>query len=30
VFGVEIAIFTLIRPHFKAIYEPRTYVPVPS
>ncbi|KAJ7686662.1 hypothetical protein B0H17DRAFT_984958 [Mycena rosella] len=30
VFGVEIAIFTLIRPYFKAIYEPRTYVPVPS
>ncbi|KAJ7064856.1 hypothetical protein C8F01DRAFT_777426 [Mycena amicta] len=30
VFGAEIAIFTLIRPRFKAIYEPRTYVPVPS
>ncbi|KAJ7728429.1 hypothetical protein DFH07DRAFT_851183 [Mycena maculata] len=30
VFGVEIAIFTIIRPYFKAIYEPRTYVPVPS
>ncbi|KAJ7185579.1 hypothetical protein C8R46DRAFT_1172224 [Mycena filopes] len=30
VFGAEIAIFTLIRPYFKAIYEPRTYVPVPS
>ncbi|KAH7872085.1 uncharacterized protein C8R40DRAFT_1255595 [Lentinula edodes] len=27
VFGIEIAIFTLIRPYFKAIYEPRTYVP---
>ncbi|KAJ7100262.1 hypothetical protein B0H15DRAFT_936877 [Mycena belliarum] len=30
VFGAEIAVFTLIRPYFKAIYEPRTYVPVPS
>ncbi|KAF7316312.1 Protein kinase domain-containing protein [Mycena indigotica] len=30
VFGAEIAIFTILRPHFKAIYEPRTYVPVPS
>ncbi|RDB30694.1 Uncharacterized protein RSN1 [Hypsizygus marmoreus] len=30
VFGVEIAVFTLIRPYFKAIYEPRTYVPPPS
>ncbi|KAJ7634798.1 hypothetical protein FB45DRAFT_474770 [Roridomyces roridus] len=30
VFGVEIALFTIIRPYFKAIYEPRTYVPVPS
>ncbi|KAJ7126145.1 DUF221-domain-containing protein [Mycena epipterygia] len=30
VFGIEIAIFTFIRPYFKAIYEPRTYVPVPS
>ncbi|KAK7044665.1 kinase domain-containing protein [Favolaschia claudopus] len=30
VFGAEIAIFTIIRPYFKAIYEPRTYVPVPS
>ncbi|KAJ6488018.1 hypothetical protein C8R45DRAFT_902598 [Mycena sanguinolenta] len=30
VFGAEIAIFTFIRPYFKAIYEPRTYVPVPS
>ncbi|KAJ6595663.1 hypothetical protein DFH09DRAFT_1135267 [Mycena vulgaris] len=28
--GAEITIFTLIRPYFKAIYEPRTYVPVPS
>ncbi|KAJ3776416.1 hypothetical protein FB446DRAFT_785114 [Lentinula raphanica] len=27
VFGIEIGIFTLIRPYFKAIYEPRTYVP---
>ncbi|CAK5261869.1 unnamed protein product [Mycena citricolor] len=30
VFGAELAVFTIIRPHFKAIYEPRTYVPVPS
>lgn len=27
VFGIELAIFTIIRPYFKAIYEPRTYVP---
>ncbi|KAG7086001.1 hypothetical protein E1B28_003524 [Marasmius oreades] len=27
VFGVEIAVFTLIRPYFKSIYEPRSYVP---
>lgn len=27
VFAAEIAIFTLIRPYFKSIYEPRTYVP---
>ncbi|KAG5638302.1 hypothetical protein H0H81_000827 [Sphagnurus paluster] len=27
VFGAEIAAFTLLRPWFKAIYEPRTYVP---
>ncbi|KAF5369002.1 hypothetical protein D9758_003059 [Tetrapyrgos nigripes] len=30
VFGAEIVIFTLVRPHFKAIYEPRTYVPPKS
>ncbi|XP_006463455.1 hypothetical protein AGABI2DRAFT_225252 [Agaricus bisporus var. bisporus H97] len=30
VFGVEIGVFTLIRPYFKAIYEPRTYAPAPS
>ncbi|KAF5381347.1 hypothetical protein D9615_008345 [Tricholomella constricta] len=30
VFGAEIAAFTLLRPWFKAIYEPRTYVPPPS
>jgi calcium permeable stress-gated cation channel len=30
VFGAELAVFTLIRPYFKAIYEPRTYVPAPS
>ncbi|KAF5389675.1 hypothetical protein D9757_006040 [Collybiopsis confluens] len=30
VFGIEIAIFTLVRPYFKAIYEPRTYIPPKS
>ncbi len=30
VFGAELALFTLLRPYFKAIYEPRTYVPAPS
>ncbi|KAF8627878.1 hypothetical protein AX15_004194 [Amanita polypyramis BW_CC] len=30
VFGAELGVFTLIRPYFKAIYEPRTYVPPPS
>ncbi|KAF9067098.1 hypothetical protein BDP27DRAFT_1329517 [Rhodocollybia butyracea] len=28
--GIEIAVFTLLRPYFKAIYEPRTYVPPKS
>lgn len=27
VFGAELAIFTLVRPYFPAIYQPRTYVP---
>jgi hypothetical protein len=27
IFAVELTVFTLIRPYFKAIYEPRTYVP---
>ncbi|KXN81695.1 hypothetical protein AN958_03942, partial [Leucoagaricus sp. SymC.cos] len=27
VFGAEIGVFTLIRPYFKSIYEPRTYAP---
>ncbi|KIP07239.1 hypothetical protein PHLGIDRAFT_30114 [Phlebiopsis gigantea 11061_1 CR5-6] len=27
VFGAEIAVFTLVRPYFPAIYQPRTYVP---
>ncbi|KAG0704929.1 hypothetical protein DFH29DRAFT_988817 [Suillus ampliporus] len=27
VFGIEIALFTVLRPHFKRIYEPRTQVP---
>ena len=30
VFGVEIGLFTLLRPYFKSIYEPRTYVPPPE
>ena len=30
VFGAELAVFTLIRPYFKAIYEPLTYVPAPE
>ncbi|KIY65025.1 DUF221-domain-containing protein [Cylindrobasidium torrendii FP15055 ss-10] len=30
VFGVEIAAFTILRPYFKAIYAPRTYVPALS
>jgi len=30
VFGAEIGVFTLLRPYFKAIYEPRTYVPPKS
>ncbi|KAF8221509.1 DUF221-domain-containing protein [Tricholoma matsutake] len=30
VFAVEIAAFTIVRPYFKAIYEPRTYLPPPS
>ncbi|KDQ31952.1 hypothetical protein PLEOSDRAFT_1074367 [Pleurotus ostreatus PC15] len=30
VFAIQIALFTLLRPYFKAIYEPRTYVPPPS
>ncbi|KAG8960835.1 hypothetical protein FRC03_006078 [Tulasnella sp. 419] len=25
--GIQLAIFTVLRPHFKAIYEPRTYIP---
>ncbi|KAG2068049.1 DUF221-domain-containing protein [Suillus decipiens] len=28
VFGIEIGLFTILRPHFKQIYEPRTQVPV--
>jgi hypothetical protein len=27
VFAIEIAAFTILRPYFKAIYEPRTYIP---
>ncbi|KAF8656315.1 hypothetical protein AX16_002617 [Volvariella volvacea WC 439] len=30
VFAAEITAFTLLRPYFKAIYEPRTYIPAPS
>lgn len=28
VFGAELAVFTLVRPYFPAIYQPRTYVPI--
>ncbi|CAA7269965.1 unnamed protein product [Cyclocybe aegerita] len=27
VFGVELAVFTIVRPYFKSIYEPRTFAP---
>ena len=30
VFGIEILAFTILRPRFQAVYEPRTYVPIPS
>jgi hypothetical protein len=30
VFGIELVIFTVLRPYFKAIYEPLTYTPPPS
>ncbi|KIY47384.1 DUF221-domain-containing protein, partial [Fistulina hepatica ATCC 64428] len=30
VFAVEIGAFTVLRPYFRAVYEPRTYVPPPS
>ncbi|KAI0642619.1 DUF221-domain-containing protein [Trametes meyenii] len=30
VFGIEIGIFTLVRPFFPAIYQPRTYIPPKS
>ncbi|KAF9219491.1 DUF221-domain-containing protein [Gyrodon lividus] len=30
VFGIELAIFTLLRPYFKQIYEPRSVTPVES
>lgn len=30
VFAVQIGVFTLLRPYFKSIYEPRTYVPPPE
>ncbi|KAG6826743.1 hypothetical protein H0H92_014616 [Tricholoma furcatifolium] len=30
VFGAELGAFTILRPYFKAIYEPNTYVPPPS
>lgn len=30
VFVAELVAFTILRPYFKAIYEPRTYVPPPS
>lgn len=28
VFGIEIGLFTVLRPYFKQIYEPRTQVPI--
>ena len=30
VFGIELAVFTLLRPYFKSIYEPRTYAAPPE
>lgn len=30
VFGIEVAIFTFARPYFRAIYEPRSYIPPES
>ncbi|EFI27929.1 hypothetical protein CC1G_14420 [Coprinopsis cinerea okayama7 len=30
VFGIQLGVFTILRPFFKAIYEPRTYVPPPE
>ncbi|KAF9787955.1 DUF221-domain-containing protein [Thelephora terrestris] len=30
VFAIEIAIFTFVRPYFRAIYEPRSYIPIES
>ncbi|KAF9568644.1 DUF221-domain-containing protein [Agrocybe pediades] len=30
VFGAELAAFTLLRPYFKSIYEPRTFIPRPG
>ncbi|KAI0739087.1 DUF221-domain-containing protein [Daedaleopsis nitida] len=30
VFGIELGIFTLVRPFFPAIYQPRTYIPPKS
>jgi hypothetical protein len=30
IFGIELAVFTILRPYFKAIYEPRTYIPPKS
>ncbi|PPQ67349.1 hypothetical protein CVT24_011532, partial [Panaeolus cyanescens] len=30
VFAIQLGIFTLLRPYFKAIYEPRTYAPPPK
>ena len=26
-FAIQIAVFTLVRPYFRAIYEPRSYIP---
>jgi len=29
-FAIQVAAFTLVRPYFRAIYEPRSYIPVES
>jgi hypothetical protein len=29
-FAIQIVAFTFLRPHFRAIYEPRSYIPLES